>query len=1459
MKKSIVDQSNTEEVVGSNTNKMSKDRLGKPKDQQVNHSKSNQDSQQQGKHKIKYETAQQQKEIIQRNMEKYKQIFDSKFLNEGDQQQKQNSQQIIYSGRSNPAISENQQPTLSMQNDTNNTGKKLQFRYNSQGNLSPTKRHEISIIQPSNAQNQQAYAQMTSNNDLSTSFIPKNIFEDILTNPIKDNSQQVTLNAFKSVKVSSTRLEPISGLYSQGENRLADEQLRQKAQNAQQLLSQQKKLQLKSIKSNHDISYFKDQKDYRYSGHIDPQTATNTYILKNPAVLFHSSQEQKKGNVYIQMYEHSHNKEKFDTDLISIQNKILMEEQRKSVSQQNIKSHNISNILSHTGAKIMDSNKTSMQNLTQNQLPFSVNNLDSKQILQKRMSADQNNINQQQQSQSQNNSIIQSGFSVSGGQKFRSNKDILLTKPTNRSEVVELENWLTEMIDKVQLNEYMNIKEVFDQIQIIYVACMKELIRQITIQCKDRGRLLQKVWDSYLDILQRGIDQTQNSKIGEEKEYLDEVTRIHKMYDQTIKLIETELEKKKKEVKDQSKQSEQLTDAIHYFRKKVKMYEIEIKKAQQMEEELRFELEAALSENLKLKLLQGDNKVHDDNHQNYHHSNHNQSKNSNQVSLSNTVGEEQFQQQNQDLEGIKSIQQINFENALSKKSSVTNLKVVEKKSKVSVVSHLINFNKRNMVEDEDDEKKKKDYLNSFKYSAQEKDAMSDDSDIFGKNEEKESRQNELEFFMEEEKKLADLKIPELELFDIVETGVQTDEIKISENEHINFLIKELSQNSIFADSSPELTKIYTNSYQIVKQSALDLSQKETILNALDHCKLQVVTYEKLAYVNGQLASKNTELQQQTLDLGIQLKEVEQNYQDKKRRWKKRALTYIEKIKSQEEQIQTLESTTEQMEQKLLKNIKQKQMVTAVIGQLLKKPTQIQDQDKLEVLDQHHVNQDQEENILSTEELNEQKNMTDSQFIGSLILEQQQELKNLQLPEQQGLQRILSQYLSKEVLEENGEPKSREELNKLLIKLGGRRETDMQFSRGKKNKGSIIESKKLASQTKQTKRIYSQNTNQATNILENILKKRNSIKSAVVPLASIQKFFTVVYQEILKNEQAFRIPLHVSCYDILIQKHGLKRVAEDKLARIMKSVYAYKDKNIKMEMVATFLGLNHKYDETDYYYFLLGLKYFQNINHNILNLNSEHGQIVTEKAIDFINIYFQDKLEKEGFNKLITDIKMTSLQKGIELELLIKKCLFYYSERKEKYKKHIEDIFYATDLDANDQIELYEFDLIFRFIEKDIYDINKVEEIFFDEADNINPSNGEKALSLNKFVNLCVQKNLFSQEKCQAFNQNFKEHGVATNFEQLKENASEYKKQIKNRFLKAGKFMSEIKQIIKTLFKLIAEPSPQRPNSLWVSYLLMEKESRSILIDFEANILLQNLLPVKIQMLDIIGRRFEEIL
>lgn len=99
----------------------------------------------------------------------------------------------------------------------------------------------------------------------------------------------------------------------------------------------------------------------------------------------------------------------------------------------------------------------------------------------------------------------------------------------------------------------------------------------------------------------------------------------------------------------------------------------------------------------------------------------------------------------------------------------------------------------------------------------------------------------------------------------------------------------------------------------------------------------------------------------------------------------------------------------------------------------------------------------------------------------------------------------------------------------------------------------------------------------------------------------------------------------------------------------------------------FLGLTSKFDDIDYYHYLQGLRYFQIpgntgitlINSNTL-LNTEDSFLITgEKALEFVNINFSDKLgilsssfsyyfiyvcylDKDGLSKLQTDIRMSSM-------------------------------------------------------------------------------------------------------------------------------------------------------------------------------------------------------------------------
>lgn len=97
----------------------------------------------------------------------------------------------------------------------------------------------------------------------------------------------------------------------------------------------------------------------------------------------------------------------------------------------------------------------------------------------------------------------------------------------------------------------------------------------------------------------------------------------------------------------------------------------------------------------------------------------------------------------------------------------------------------------------------------------------------------------------------------------------------------------------------------------------------------------------------------------------------------------------------------------------------------------------------------------------------------------------------------------------------------------------------------------------------------------------------------------------------------------------------------------------------------------------------------------------------------------------------------------------------------------------------------------------------VEEIFFSEADLINPNTGEKALSLDKFVTLSINRGLFREKACNLFLATPTHEGV-TSLEELKEKAKEVEEIIKRRFIKSGKYLAKTRKTVKALFKHIQD-------------------------------------------------------
>ena len=97
-----------------------------------------------------------------------------------------------------------------------------------------------------------------------------------------------------------------------------------------------------------------------------------------------------------------------------------------------------------------------------------------------------------------------------------------------------MEEWLNMMISNVNSRKNLNDQNKFLDIQLIYTACLKELIRQVSLHCSERGALIQRIWDEYLQTVEKAIilERKQNTKT--ENLQINEITKIHSLYENEL-------------------------------------------------------------------------------------------------------------------------------------------------------------------------------------------------------------------------------------------------------------------------------------------------------------------------------------------------------------------------------------------------------------------------------------------------------------------------------------------------------------------------------------------------------------------------------------------------------------------------------------------------------------------------------------------------------------------------------------------------------------------------------------------------------------------------------------------------------------------------------------------------------------------------------------------------------------
>jgi hypothetical protein len=50
-----------------------------------------------------------------------------------------------------------------------------------------------------------------------------------------------------------------------------------------------------------------------------------------------------------------------------------------------------------------------------------------------------------------------------------------------------------------------NFQELFEDGRLVYTVCFKELVRQVSVHCVERGRLVEMVWKGYLGLLEQAL------------------------------------------------------------------------------------------------------------------------------------------------------------------------------------------------------------------------------------------------------------------------------------------------------------------------------------------------------------------------------------------------------------------------------------------------------------------------------------------------------------------------------------------------------------------------------------------------------------------------------------------------------------------------------------------------------------------------------------------------------------------------------------------------------------------------------------------------------------------------------------------------------------------------------------------------------------------------------------------
>lgn len=121
------------------------------------------------------------------------------------------------------------------------------------------------------------------------------------------------------------------------------------------------------------------------------------------------------------------------------------------------------------------------------------------------------------------------------------------------------------MLEDMQKHKTTSLAMILDQTQSIYSFCLEELIRQVKVQCSERGQLLDRIWEAYMGLFDKAVEITQKEKKQLERVHMEEMANMRGKYEKEIENHVKNYEKMKKERDEKNFQIEKLIEKKEFL------------------------------------------------------------------------------------------------------------------------------------------------------------------------------------------------------------------------------------------------------------------------------------------------------------------------------------------------------------------------------------------------------------------------------------------------------------------------------------------------------------------------------------------------------------------------------------------------------------------------------------------------------------------------------------------------------------------------------------------------------------------------------------------------------------------------------------------------------------------------------------------------------------------------------